>query len=45
MVKSKKYVISREVYKYTYYAKLDATENYLSDKICRGTIKIRKKSL
>lgn len=39
MAKSKKYVISREVYKYPYCAKLDDTEDY------RGTIKIRKKSL
>ena len=43
MAKSKKYVISREVYKYPYCAKLDDTEDYLSDKVCRGTIKIRKK--
>lgn len=43
MAKSKKYVISREVYKYPYCAKLDDTEDYLSDKVCRGKIKIRKK--
>ena len=43
MAKSKKYIISREVYKYPYFAKLDDTEDYLSDKVCRGTIKIRKK--
>ena len=43
MAKSKKYVISHEVYKYPYCAKLDHTEDYLSDKVCRGTIKIRKK--
>ena len=43
MAKSKKYIISREVYKYPYCAKLDDTEDYLSDKVCRGTIKIRKK--
>lgn len=43
MAKSKKYVISREVYKYPYCAKFDDTEDNLSDKVCRGTIKIRKK--
>lgn len=31
------------MYKYPYCAKLDDTEDYLSDKVCRGTIKIWKK--
>ena len=31
------------MYKYPYCGKLDDTEDYLSDKVCRGTIKIRKK--
>jgi hypothetical protein len=43
MTKSKKYFIFSNVYKYPYCAKLNDTEDYLSDKVCRGTIKIRKK--
>lgn len=43
MVKSKKYVLSVEVYKYLYCGRLDDTENYLSNKICYYTIRRRKK--
>lgn len=43
MLDLKKYVLSVEVYKYLYCARLDDTEDYLSDKICCYTIKIRKK--
>lgn len=43
MENSKKYLLSVEVYKYPYCGKLDETEDYLSDKVCRCTIKIRKK--
>jgi hypothetical protein len=43
MSKVKKSVLSVEVYKYPYYGRLDDTEGYLSNKICCGTIKIRKK--
>jgi len=32
-----------EVYKYPYCGRLDDTEDYLSDKICCYTIRIRKK--
>lgn len=45
MAKSKKYVLSIEVYKYPYCGTLDDAENYLSEKICLCTIKIRKKLL
>lgn len=34
MAKSKKHVLSIEVYKYPYCGTLDDTENYLSNKIC-----------
>jgi len=43
MAKSKKYVLSVEVYKYPYCGSLDDTQDYLSDKICCYTIRIRKK--
>jgi len=43
MAKSKKYVLSVEVYKYPYFGTLDDTEDYLSNKICCYTIKTRKK--
>ena len=43
MAKSKKYVLSVEVYKYPYCGRLDDTEDYLSDKFCCCTIKICKK--
>jgi hypothetical protein len=43
MSKSKKYVLSVEVYKYPYCGTLDDTENYLSNKICCYTIRTRKK--
>jgi len=43
MAKSKKYVLSVEVYKYPYCGRLDDTQDYLSEKICRYAIKIRKK--
>jgi hypothetical protein len=43
MAKSKKYVLSIEVYKYPYCARRDDTKDYLSDKVCRYTIRIRKK--
>jgi hypothetical protein len=43
MAKSKKYVLSIEVYKYPYCGTLDDAEHYLSEKICLCTIKIRKK--
>ena len=45
MAKSKKYVLSVEVYKYPYCARRDDTKDYVSEKVCRCTIKIRKKSL
>jgi hypothetical protein len=45
MAKSKKYVLSVEVYKYSYCGRLDDTKDYLSEKVCRCTIKIRKKSI
>lgn len=45
MVKPKKHLLSYAVYKYPYCAKLDGAENYLSDKVCQGTIKIRKKTV
>ena len=40
---SKKYLVSIEVQKYPYCGRLDETEDYLSEKICYYTIKIRKK--
>ena len=43
MAKSKKYVLSVEVYKYPYCGRLDDTKDYLSEKVCRCTIRIRKK--
>jgi len=43
MTKSKKYVLSVEVYKYPYCCTLDDTENYLSNKISCYTIRTRKK--
>ena len=43
MAKSKKHVLSIEVYKYPYCGTLEDTENYLSNKICFYNIKIRKK--
>jgi hypothetical protein len=43
MAKSKKYVLSIEVYKCPYCGILDDAEHYLSEKICLCTIKIRKK--
>ncbi len=43
MAKSKKYVLSVEVYKYPYCGRPDKNEDYLSEKICCCTIKIRKK--
>jgi hypothetical protein len=43
MAKSKRYVLSVEVYKYPFYGRLDNTEDYLSDKICCYTIRICKK--
>ena len=43
MSKSKKHVLSIEVYKYPYCGTLDDTENYLSNKICCYTIRTRKK--
>ena len=43
MAKSKKYVLSVEVYKYPYCGRLDDTQDYLSEKICRYTTKIHKK--
>jgi hypothetical protein len=43
MAKSKKYVLSVEVYKYPYCGTLDDTENYLSNKICYYTIRTGKK--
>jgi hypothetical protein len=45
MAKSKKYVLSVEMYKYPCYGRLDDTRNYLSEKVCPCTIKIRKKSV
>ncbi len=43
MAKSKKYVLSVEVYKYPYCGRPDKNEDYFSEKICCCTIKIRKK--
>lgn len=43
MAESKKYVLSVEVYKYPYCGRPDKNEDYLSEKICCCTIKIRKK--
>ena len=43
MSKSKKYVISREIFKYPYSGKLIESEEFLSEKTCCCTIKIRKK--
>lgn len=43
MSKSKKYFISREIFKYPYSGKLIESEEFLSEKICCYTIKIRKK--
>ena len=38
-----KYIVSIEVQKYPYCGRTDETEDYLSEKICCYTIKIRKK--
>ncbi len=38
-----KYIVSIEVQKYPYCGRTDENEDYLSDKICRCTIQIRKK--
>ena len=43
MLKSRNYVLSIEVYKYPYCGRPDEKEDYLSEKICGCTIKIRKK--
>lgn len=43
MVELKKYVLSVEIYKYPYSGRVDDTKDYLSDKISRYTIRIRKK--
>ena len=43
MAKSKKCVLSVEVYKYPYCGRPNKNEDYLSEKICCYTIKIRKK--
>ena len=43
MSESKKYVLSVEVFKYPYYGKSIESEEFLSEKICCYTIKIRKK--
>lgn len=40
---SKSKILSVEVYKYSYCARPSDTKDYLSEKICRYTIKIRKK--
>ena len=40
---SSKYIVSIEVQKYPYCGRTDETEDYLSEKICCYTIKIRKK--
>ena len=40
---SNKYIVSIEVQKYPYCGRTDETEDYLSEKICCYTIKIRKK--
>lgn len=38
-----KHIVSLEVQKYPYYGRIDETQDYLSEKICYYTIKIRKK--
>ena len=43
MSKSRNYVLSVEMYKYPYCGRPDDNKDYLSEKICRYTIKIRKK--
>jgi len=43
MAKSKKCVLSVEVYKYPYCGRLNKNEDYLSEKICCYTIRTRKK--
>lgn len=43
MSESKNYVLSIEVQKYPYYGRTDKIEEYLSEKVCQCTIKIRKK--
>ena len=43
MVKSKECVLSVEVYKYPYCGRPNKNEDYLSEKICCYTIRIRKK--
>lgn len=45
MSKPKNCILFVEVYKYPYCCRPDDTEYYLSDKICRYTIKIRKKTV
>ena len=43
MSKSKKHVLSIEMYKYPYCGRLNKNEDYLSEKICCYTIRTRKK--
>ena len=43
MSESNKYIISLEVFKYPYCAKSIESQEFLSEKICCYTIKIRKK--
>ena len=43
MAKSKKCVLSVEVYKYPYSGRPNKNENYLSEKTCCYTIRTRKK--
>jgi hypothetical protein len=45
MSKSKKYIIAAEVFKYPYSGKSIESEQFLSEKICCYTIKIRKKTV
>ncbi len=40
---SNKYIVSIKVQKYPYCGRTDENKDYLSDKICRCTIQIRKK--
>mmetsp|Transcript_4633 Transcript_4633/g.8591 ORF Transcript_4633/g.8591 Transcript_4633/m.8591 type:complete len:272 (-) Transcript_4633:463-1278(-) len=42
-INSAEQLLSSKMYKYPYCGKLYDTKDYLSDKVCRGTIKIRKK--
>ena len=45
MAKSKKCVLSVEVYKYPYCGRPNKNEDYLSEKICCYTIRTHKKLL